>query len=84
MAAESKSSPLVWVSHVYAMNPANIAMVFHGVHGELEVTLVSGTKAVLNERDLTDEGRFLLIPSGSAPHVANSRNANQVLAERES
>ena len=83
MSADSNRSPLVWVTHVYAMNPANITMLFHGVHGEVEVTLVSGTKAVLNERDLTDEGRSLLLPSGSVrPHLSDSRKADHVVSER--
>ena len=62
MLTESGCSPLVWVTRVYAINPATVMMVFHGIHGELEVTLASGTKAVLNERDLTEDGRSLFIP----------------------
>ena len=83
MSTDSNRSPIVWVSHVYGVNPANIAMVFHGVHGEVEVTLVSGTKAVLYERDLTEEGRSLLLPSGSVrPHVPDARKADHVVSER--
>ena len=77
MSTESNGSHLVWVNHAYAMNPLNIAMVFHGSRGEVEVTLVSGTKAVLNERDLTEEGRALLIPSSSVRPV-ESRTTDPV------
>jgi hypothetical protein len=79
MSTDSSCSPLVRVSHAYALNPANIAMVFHGAHGEVEVTLTSGAKAVFNERDLTEEGRALLIPSASMRPI-ESRNADPVLS----
>jgi len=78
MQAEPNGNRLVWVNQAYGMNPANIAMVFHGTHGEVEVTLVSGTKAVLNERDLTEEGRALLIPHRSV-RPTESPTANPIL-----
>jgi hypothetical protein len=78
MSTDFRCSPLVWVSHAYALNPANVAMVFHGAHGEVEVVLSSGAKAVFNERDLTEEGRALLIPSASVRPI-ESRNADPVL-----
>jgi hypothetical protein len=33
------------------------------MHGELELTFVGGKQLTLNERDLSDEGRSLLLPS---------------------
>jgi len=83
MQAEPNGSRFVWVNHSYAINPSTIAMVFHGTHGEVEVTLVSGTKAVLNERDLTEEGRALLIPHRSVRSI-ESRTANPILSGSES
>ena len=79
MQVEPNGSRFVWVNQAYAMNPSNIAMVFHGTHGEVEVTLVSGTKAVLNERDLTEEGRALLIPHRSV-RPPESRTINPILS----
>ena len=55
-------SPLVWISATQAINPANVALVFHGRGGEVQITFVDKQMHLLNECDLTAEGRALLLP----------------------
>lgn len=57
----SSYEPLVWVTRTFAVNPATIIGVFHGIHGELEVYL-PGHHRQFKEGDLTAEGRALLLP----------------------
>jgi hypothetical protein len=53
---------LVWITKRNAVNPANVVAVFHGTAGQLEITLVAGQPIHTSERELTAEGRALLIP----------------------
>jgi hypothetical protein len=57
---------LLWISERQAINPANILWMFRGTHGELEITFSGGKQLTLNERDLSDAGRLLLLPSEEA------------------
>lgn len=52
---------LVWITRTFAVNPASIIAVFHGVHGEVELYLPGHTRQ-FKEGDLTDDGRSLLLP----------------------
>ena len=58
---------LVWVTRTFALNPASIIAVFHGVHGEVEVYLPGHTRQ-FKEGDLTDDGRAHLLP----PHRSSA------------
>jgi hypothetical protein len=60
---ESPANFLIWISERQAVNPASILWIFRGMHGELELTFVGGKQLTLHERDLSDEGRALLLPS---------------------
>lgn len=60
---ESSSHLLIWISERQAVNPASILWIFRGMHGEFELTFVGGKQLTLHERDLSDEGRALLLPS---------------------
>ena len=66
---EAISSPLTWISDRQAVNPSSILWLFRGMHGELEITFVGGKQLALQERDLSPEGRALLLP----PHEQQER-----------
>jgi hypothetical protein len=55
---------LVWVTPSLALNPAHIFEVFHGRGGQVEVYFHGHTRQ-LQESDLTEEGRALLLPPES-------------------
>ena len=55
-------SPLVWITHNYALNPAAIAVVFHGHGGQVEISFLGGAQTKVQERELTPAGRALLLP----------------------
>jgi hypothetical protein len=61
---------LVWVTRSVAINPANVLEVFHGNAGQIEVYF-TGRTCHFSERELTDEGRALLLP----PDVAGGDRA---------
>ena len=61
MSIPIQNGHLVWVTRSLAVNPAHILEVFHGRGGEIEVYL-SGRVRHLQESDLTDDGRALLLP----------------------
>jgi hypothetical protein len=68
-----ETSPLIWITRAYAVNPASIALVFHGNGGEVQITLAGrGDSHTLHERDLTTDGRALLLPP--APNGTNGSN----------
>ena len=56
-------SNLVWLSERQAINPASIALVFRGTHGEIEITFTAGGKLALHENSLTAAGKALLFPN---------------------
>lgn len=60
---ESSANLLTWISERQAVNPASILWIFRGMHGELELTFVGGKQLTLHERDLSADGRALLLPS---------------------
>jgi hypothetical protein len=64
---------LVWVTPSLALNPAQILEVFHGRGGQVEVHFV-GRTCQLQEADLTDEGRALLLPPRTAFAAAGPRH----------
>jgi hypothetical protein len=63
MFSSTVSHPLVWISQRQAVNPAAILWIFRGTHGELEITFSAGKQVFLNERELSSEGRALLLPA---------------------
>lgn len=62
MTLDPLRGPLVWITKRNAVNPANVVAVFHGSGGQLEITLVAGQAIHTSERELTAEGRALLVP----------------------
>ena len=64
---ESTTTTLVWISDRQAVNPVSILWIFRGMHGELELTFVGGKQLALHERDLSQEGRALLLPPHEQP-----------------
>jgi hypothetical protein len=60
---EPTATPLVWISDRQAVNPTSILWLFRGTHGELEITFVGGKQIALQDRDLSSEGRALLLPA---------------------
>ena len=68
---------LVWITRVYAVNPDNIAVVFHGHGGHVEITFLGGLMKTLREEDLTEEGRALLVPP--AGHAASHPGSHPVI-----
>lgn len=56
-------SNLVWLSERQAINPATIALVFRGTHGEIEITFSAGEKLTLHENNLSAAGKALLLPT---------------------
>ena len=60
---EQTSALLIWISERQAINPSNILWIFRGTHGELEITFAGGKQLVLNEQDLSDDARALLLPT---------------------
>lgn len=60
---EPGTSILVWISERQAVNPATIVWIFRGMHGEIEITFAGGKQLALYEKDLSPEGRALLLPS---------------------
>jgi hypothetical protein len=60
---ESSTNLLIWISERQAVNPASILWIFRGMHGEFELTFVGGKQLTLHERDLSPDGRALLLPS---------------------
>ena len=64
--SDAMQGTLVWIVKRHAVNPANIMEVFHGVGGEVQVTLVGGRHMEFKEEDLTPDGRRLLLPPESA------------------
>jgi hypothetical protein len=74
MTHESPGVRLVWITKAYAVNPAHIVLVFHGNHGEVQITFVGNQVHSLYEHDLTVEGRALLLPqTGASPGEAIDR-----------
>jgi hypothetical protein len=63
-------SSLVWITARQAVNPANIAWVFHGIHGEIEISFVGGHAMQTADPHLSPEGRALLLPPGHLTSVA--------------
>ena len=61
----SRRVRLVWVARNYAINPAHIVLVFHGNDGHVEVSLVNGQSKSIADRELSDDGRALLLPPES-------------------
>lgn len=59
----ANSSSLVWISDRQAVNPATIAFVFRGAHGEIEITFSAGEQLSLHENNLSPAGRALLLPN---------------------
>ena len=53
---------LVWISDRQAVNPATIAWIFRGTHGEIEITFSAGEQLSLHETTLSPAGRALLLP----------------------
>ena len=53
---------LVWIARNYAINPAHVVLVFHGNDGHVEVSFANGDSKSIAERELSDEGRALLLP----------------------
>jgi len=62
MTVDPLRGALVRITKRNAVNPANVVAVFHGTGGQLEITLVAGQPIHTSERELTPEGRALLIP----------------------
>jgi hypothetical protein len=52
---------LVWITQRQAVNPANILWLFRGAHGEIEIMFGGGKLVALNERELSADGRALLL-----------------------
>ena len=61
MADQAQQTSLVWVTRIFAVNPANILAVFHGKGGNIEVYF-SGSHHHFSAADLTEAGRALLLP----------------------
>jgi hypothetical protein len=69
---DEPSSPLVWITRRYAVNPANIVGLFHGSDGQIQIRFVSGDPMETNDRDLTLEGQVLLLQKEPARHQPRS------------
>ncbi len=54
---------LVWISERQGVNPATIAFVFRGTHGEIEITFSAGEQLSVHENNLSLAGRALLLPT---------------------
>jgi hypothetical protein len=63
MSAESTDAPIVWITLRYGVNPCNVVSVFHGSGGQIDVTLVRGEAIHTTDRELTAEGKALLLPA---------------------
>ena len=61
MTDQTAQASLIWVTRIFALNPANIMAVFHGKGGNIEVYM-SGFHHHFSAADLTDAGRALLCP----------------------
>ena len=53
---------LVWISKRYAVNLANVATVFRGTHGEIQISFIGGPPLHCAEKDLSPEAAAILLP----------------------
>lgn len=75
MTDQPLQTPLVWVTRIFAVNPANILAVFHGKGGNIEVYL-NGSRHHFSAADLTEAGRALLVPPPGLALPALERPTN--------